>query len=80
MNIRKKTNDLKEQGYCCTGDLLEALGLKNLSANWIEEVLGISPVMIVNRGQVKYYHKVQISDVRRALIFKLLKDDFEGTP
>ena len=71
------TIDLQAAGYMSTGALSARLGLGGaLNAGFIVNELGIKPRMKGPTGSGYYWAPEQVKEVRRAIIYRLLEQEF----
>lgn len=72
------TLDLQAAGYMSTGAMSARLGLHGaLSVGFIVNELGVNPRMKGPTGTGYYWAPEQVRQVRRALISRLLTQEFE---
>lgn len=70
--------DLRESGYLSTTELCRQLAIgAGIPASFIISQLDIKPRVIVNRNAM-YWAPEQLSEIRRALILRLLTAEFQS--
>lgn len=67
--------DLKTAGYLSTTEVVRRIGV-GLNRAQIVQDFGISPRLVLNGGKAVYWAPEQVSEIRRNLVMKLLREEW----